>query len=186
MGVDGVFETRLGRFNAYQVKFRTGRTSLTWQELSTFMGLSDQVSERVLFTNSDDLPVVMNQRHDFYCIRGSDLDKLEACDFEAIAAWLRGAIAVRKKKQPQPHQQEALNAILPTLKKQSRATAVMACGTGKTLVALWVAECCTNVGAASAPRTGRNILVLVPSLALLRQTLHEWLRETQWQNFSYL
>ncbi|MGD0651406.1 MAG: hypothetical protein ABSA97_09765 [Verrucomicrobiia bacterium] len=26
MGVDGVFETRLGEFNAYQVKFRTGRT----------------------------------------------------------------------------------------------------------------------------------------------------------------
>ena len=186
MGVDGVFETRLGRFNAYQVKFRTGRTSLTWQELSTFMGLSDQVSERVLFTNSDDLPAVMNQRHDFYCIRGSDLDKLEPRDFEAIWAWLQGAAVSREKKQPQQHQQEALDHILPALEKNDRATAIMACGTGKTLVALWAAERLNNVGAASAPRPAANILVLVPSLALLRQTLHEWLRETQWQNFSYL
>jgi len=29
-GVDGVFETQLGEYHAYQVKFRTGRPSLTW------------------------------------------------------------------------------------------------------------------------------------------------------------
>src|SRR5439155_17462482 len=52
----------------------------------------------------------------------------------------------------------------------------MACGTGKTLVALWVAE---RIGV-------QNILVLVPSLALLRQTLHEWVRETSWQSFAHL
>jgi superfamily II DNA or RNA helicase len=52
----------------------------------------------------------------------------------------------------------------------------MACGTGKTLVALWVAE----------GMNCRKILVLVPSLALLRQTLHEWLKETYWQGLSYL
>ena len=41
VGVDGVFETHLGEFHAYQAKFRTGRPSLTWDELSTFMGLTD-------------------------------------------------------------------------------------------------------------------------------------------------
>jgi len=38
-GVDGVLQTLLGQFNAYQVKFRTGRPPLTWRELSTFIGL---------------------------------------------------------------------------------------------------------------------------------------------------
>ena len=52
----------------------------------------------------------------------------------------------------------------------------MACGSGKTLVELWAAE-----------RLGcRTVLVLVPSLALIRQTLHEWLRETRWPSYSYL
>ena len=73
MGVDGVFETASGDFNAYQSKFRSGRPSLRWDELSTFFGLSDQVTQRVLFTNCDDLPSVVNERTGFYCIRGNDL-----------------------------------------------------------------------------------------------------------------
>jgi len=55
MGVDGVFKTVSDEFNAYQAKFRTDRKSLTWSELSTFMGLTDKVSKRVLFTNSNDI-----------------------------------------------------------------------------------------------------------------------------------
>ena len=40
-GVDGVLQTLLGEFDAYQIKFRTGRSALTWRELSTFIGLAD-------------------------------------------------------------------------------------------------------------------------------------------------
>ncbi len=84
MGVDGIFETHLGQFNAYQAKFRSGRPSLNWTELSTFMGLTDQVEQRVVITNCNDLSQVMNERSGFYCIRGSDLDRLEPRDFRAI------------------------------------------------------------------------------------------------------
>ena len=45
-GVDGVFATQLGGHHAYQVKFRTGRPSLTWDELSNFIGLVDRVDRR--------------------------------------------------------------------------------------------------------------------------------------------
>lgn len=180
VGADGVIETQTGQSHGYQVKYRSHRAPLTWTETATFFGVTDRCDQRFLFTNSDDVSAVMEQRKDFYCIRGSDLDKLEAREFEAIAAWLRGSISPRVRKQPQPHQQEALDAILPALDKHDRATAIMACGTGKTLVALWVAERC------SGHHPGGNILVLVPSLALLRQTLHEWLRETGWQNLAYL
>lgn len=176
MGVDGVFETPLGEYNAYQVKFRTGRPALTWEELSTFMGLTDQVSQRVLFTNCDDLPAVMNNRSGFFCIRGSDLDRLGASDFQNILRWLETGNVLAVRKQPLPHQTEALQKILPALQQHDRATAVLACGTGKTLLALWVAE-----------RMGcKTVLVLVPSLALVRQTLHEWLKETSWPEFSFL
>jgi len=34
--------------------------------------------------------------------------------------------------------------------------------------------------------SAQNIIVLVPSLALLRQTLHEWARETSCQSFAHL
>ena len=177
-GVDGVFKTLLGQFNAYQVKFRTNRPALTWRELSTFMGLADspQIHSRVVVTNCDDLSAILDDRRGFFCIRGSDLDRLEADDFRAIEAWLADAAFVAPKKQPQPHQTEALDALLPALETHDRVSAIMACGTGKTLVALWVAE----------RRQASRILVLLPSLALLRQVLHEWLRESSLPSLAYL
>jgi len=177
-GVDGVFKTLLGHVNAYQVKFRTNRPALTWRELSTFMGLADSphIRSRVLITNCDELASVLNERQGFFCIRGSDLDRMEPDDFSAIEAWLADAAFVAPKKQPQPHQTEALDALLPALEIHDRVSAIMACGTGKTLVALWIAE---RMQAA-------RILVLVPSLALLRQILHEWLRETRLPSLAYL
>ncbi|WP_406300426.1 DEAD/DEAH box helicase family protein [Embleya sp. NBC_00888] len=76
-----------------------------------------------------------------------------------------------------PHQREAVDAIVRALENPdadvvpdgphggARATAVMACGTGKTRIAAAVA-------AALAPR-GR-VLVLVPTLDLLTQTVTAW------------
>jgi predicted helicase len=45
----------------------------------------------------------------------------------------------------------------------------MPCGSGKSLTAYWIAG---ELGA-------RSIVIAVPSLALIRQTLKVWLRETQ-------
>ena len=177
-GVDGVLKTRLGKFSAYQVKFRSGRPALTWRELSTFMGLADSpnIHSRILLTNCDDLPSVLNDRQGFFCIRGSDLDRLEPEDFKAIEAWLADAAYQAPKKNPLRHQAEALDKIVPAFQERDRASAIMACGTGKTLVALWAAE----------RMQARRILVLLPSLALLRQTLHEWMRETRIPSLAYL
>ena len=176
MGADGVYKTYTGQFNAYQSKFRTGRPALTWQELSTFMGLTDQVGERVLFTNCDDLPAVMDARSGFFCIRGTDLERLTEDDLGTIADWLRGAAFTPKRKEPRPHQVEALKHILTGLDENDRVTAVMACATGKTLLSLWLAE---HIKA-------KRILVLVPSLALIRQTLHEWFKETEWEQPRFI
>ena len=82
MGADGAYQTHDGELRAYQVKFRSGRPALTWDELSTFMGLTDQVSQRVLFTNCEALPSLMRDRSGFIAIRGSDLDRLTPEDFE--------------------------------------------------------------------------------------------------------
>jgi predicted helicase len=131
-GVDGVLQTLLGQFNAYQVKFRTGRPVLTWRELSTFIGLADspRIHSRVLLTNCDELPAVLNDRQGFFCIRGSDLDRLEANDFRAMEAWLADAAYIAPKKLPQPHQTEALDALLPALQAHDRVSAIISCESG--------------------------------------------------------
>lgn len=176
MGVDGTYMTVDGDLRAYQVKFRSNRPALTWDELSTFMGLTDQVSQRVLFTNCETLPSLMQDRSGFVPIRGSDLDRLTTVDFEAMRQWLQTGQVKLPRKQPLPHQQEALTTITRGLGESDRATVVMACGTGKSLVALWAAEL----------HDCKTILVLVPSLALVRQLLHEWLRETAWTRLTFM
>ena len=176
LGVDGVYESLLGDLCGYQVKFRTGRPSLTFTELSTFMGITDRVDRRVLITNCDDLSEHINDRLGFFCIRGQDLDRLDAWDFDAIRTWLAGAIVLREKFTPKPHQADAIEAIVNSLQANDRTTAVMACGTGKTLVTLWTAE---RMGS-------RRVLVLVPSLALLDQILHDWLTHTNWKHPVYI
>ena len=176
VGVDGMFETHMGEFHAYQAKFRTDRPSLTWDELSTFMGLTDQIAERVVITNCNELSSVLSDRRGFYAIRGADLDRLQTEDLEAIRNWLAGSIVEQRRKRPLPRQQGAIDAIIRTFKDYDRATLLMPCGTGKTLVALWVVERLGN----------QKILVLMPSLALVSQTLHEWLKETRWDNPSFL
>jgi len=177
-GIDGLYQTTLGDLYAYQVKYRSNRPSLTWRELSTFIGLADSpnIKNRVLITNCDDFPDLLNQRGNFFCIRGADLDRLDKDAFKEIAEWLKGAVFEKTRKTPKPHQQEAIDKILTEFSSADRATAVMACGTGKTLVGLWVMEALIPAKA----------IILMPSLALIRQTLHEWLRETNIEQFSFL
>ncbi len=70
------------------------------------------------------------------------------------------------RKQPRPHQVEALAAVRTGLAEADRGKLIMACGTGKTYTALHIAE--TMVG------KGGRVLFLVPSLSLMSQTIREW------------
>lgn len=176
MGVDGVFVTAADEAVCYQSKFRTDRPTLSWTELSTFFGLADVGDRKLVFTNCDDVARVAEERLGAIFVRGTDLDRLTPGDFQIVEAWLAEQAVKPKKKDPKPHQVAALNEIVGGLSRGPRATALMACGTGKTLVALWAAE---RLGA-------RTVLVLLPSLALVRQTLHEWLHETSWPDLQYL
>ena len=174
-GADGIYLSKDGEYGAYQAKFRTGRPNLTWRELSTFFGVSDKAAERLVFTNSDAISGTAEQRPGFYAVRGTDLDGLEARDFDLILDFLRGKELHYERKKPLPHQGEAIRNVVSELSAHDRATLIMACGTGKTLVALWVAE----------ELNAKRVLVLVPSLSLVQQTLHEWLKETNWEDVSY-
>jgi predicted helicase len=78
-------------------------------------------------------------------------------------------VAPPKKKQLRPHQQEALDAVRSGFADHDRGKLIMACGTGKTFTSLRIAE---DVAGA-----GGSVLFLVPSIALLSQTLKEWSAE---------
>jgi predicted helicase len=173
-GVDGIYLTT-DKTVCYQVKFRSGRKHITFTDLSTFYSLADGGDQKLVFTNSDKIGGTATDRIGAIFVRGTDLERLNRDDFKEIETWLQGAKIETRKKEPLPHQEEALSDILSGLSKQSRTTALMACASGKTLVALWTAE----------KLDAKTILVLLPSLALVRQTLYEWMHETSISDVDY-
>ncbi|MBF0335223.1 MAG: DEAD/DEAH box helicase [Alphaproteobacteria bacterium] len=94
------------------------------------------------------------------------LDRLSDSPIDWSAYLLRDEIRLAPKKEIRPHQQEALEAVRNGLTQADRGKLIMACGTGKTFTGLKIAEDLAGIG--------KTVLFLVPSLALMSQTIREW------------
>ena len=162
-GIDGLYESRLGTHVAYQVKYRQ-KGYLTFTEVAPFLGITERFKERVIFTTASELADDALNRGGMRLVRGDDFRALELEDLARIEAWLKAKPLPRSPFTPKPYQIAALTDIKAALNTHDRATVVMACGTGKTLVSLWATQY-------AQPKT---VLVLLPSLTLLQQTLGEW------------
>ena len=81
-----------------------------------------------------------------------------------------GRVVQQKKRTPRKYQEEAIQRVLDGFKTNSRGKLIMACGTGKTFTSMKIAE----------KMEGNNgfVMFLVPSLALLSQTLTDWKRQS--------
>ena len=102
-----------------------------------------------------------------------DLVRLSLDDMlDANLEWASFTIGVeydssaRRVYEPREHQRNAIDGIKEKLADHDRCTVVMACGTGKTLMALRAAE--ELVG------DGGSVLFLAPSISLVSQSMREW------------
>ena len=169
LGIDLVGRTRSGELWAIQAKFRTDPAqALTWEELATFVGHSarpDLFAYRLVMTNIWAVPSRFER-----ATAGQAIGWLGRADLLALGLDWRPflepeAAPASARKAPRPHQDAAVRDVVAHLESHGRAQLIMACGTGKTLTALWIAEA----------RGDQRVLVLVPSLSLLRQFRREWL-----------
>lgn len=90
-------------------------------------------------------------------------------------------LKLHKKKTPRPHQVEAIDATFAGFGDHDRGKLIMACGTGKTFTSLKIAERLQQERAAAGLGEHTTVLFLVPSIALLSQSLREWSSESQVQ-----
>lgn len=74
-------------------------------------------------------------------------------------------------KAPRKYQREAIDDVLRGFELHDRGQLIMACGTGKTFTSLKLVEEQVSVGG--------TVLFLVPSIALLQQTLNEWTAQAE-------
>lgn len=167
-GIDLVAETNEGKLWAIQAKAYDPSYSVKKADVDSFLSESarPEFSYRLLMASTNKLArhaerVMKAQEKPVGQLLLHDLERAEVT-WPASVSDLRPSML--KPKEPRPHQRAAIDAIVASCADADRGQVIMACGTGKTLVALWSAE------ALKAERT----LVLVPSLSLLRQTIQEW------------
>ena len=174
-GVDLVAETADGDgFAAIQCKCHAEGARIGKGEIDSFLAASGTryFSRRILIDTtgrdwtdnveaelrSQAIPVT---RLGLHSLRDSPID------WSRFTAGEGGEVPVAGPPVLRPHQAEAVDRIAAGLAGEgSRGKAIMACGTGKTLTALRAAERLAGKG-------GR-VLYLVPSLALMSQTVRAW------------
>lgn len=170
-GYDGVYLTNDDKLIIYQVKFRTKDEKLHWQGkngLSSFIGVSGKANLRYLFSNTTKLPRSYDRQEKKISFLLNDFLELNKEDFLKISNFLKNKEIFTDRHIPDNFQKNiAIKNILNELKNKNRATCIMACGTGKTDVGFWVYE-----------KLDPNIaLVLVPSIALVKQIRADWLSQ---------
>lgn len=84
-------------------------------------------------------------------------------------------ITSRKPKQLRPHQEAATSDAIAGLKNNDSGQLIMACGTGKTLASLYIAE--------RQYKKGGIVLYLVPSISLILQSMREWSENANMQHY---
>ena len=148
---------------------------VTKEELDSFFTASGQrpFTQRLIVATSPlsrhAEAALENQWVNVHTLTVDDLDR-SAIDWTRFS-WTRpDSLRTRHPKTPRPHQEQAIADVLAGFQTADRGQLIMACGTGKTLTGLHIAE-------ALVPRQGGLVLVLTPSIALVSQTLREWTAE---------
>ena len=174
-GIDLVGTLYNGDSVAVQCKFYDADRSIKKRDIDSFISASAKhsFSER-LIVETTNTPWSPNAQE---MLRGQTIptvviglqnlheSQVDWSEFEAT-----GKIVRLKPKPLRTDQVKALEAVQAGLAKANRGKLIMACGTGKTLTSLRIAE--------KLAGTSNHVLFLVPSLTLMAQTIREWCTNT--------
>jgi predicted helicase len=168
-GIDLIAETNEGEFWAIQSKYHEDEAqSQSWRSLSTFTGLAFGVCKNISFglvcTTAERFTKTLKDQDNIGFCTGEVWRGLDEDFFESLTRQRKPKKL--KAYSPFSHQKRAIRNGHKhyVSEKESRGKMIMPCGTGKSLTAFWIAE----------KLDAKRILVAVPSLALIRQTLRVW------------
>ena len=185
-GIDLVAQTVEGDYWAVQCKCYEENVYIDKTGVDSFLSTSSksfynesmetvQFSQRLWISttnhwNSEAENTIKNQNPPLIRISLTDLENSNV-DWDKLVNGEEGKSARKQKKTPREHQNKAISNVNEYFKNNDRGKLIMACGCGKTYTSLKIAEKETN---------GKGlVLFLVPSIALLGQTLREWCAEAE-------
>ncbi|MCG2459619.1 Helicase associated domain protein [Flavobacteriaceae bacterium F89] len=177
-GIDLILENEDGLIVGVQSKYRTlVERKIYWSKdkLANLVAYGNKCDRLIVFSNVQEIDnqtdKSINQK-----VLLEQLDAIENSTFRDIESLLKGLTPNNFKKfNPLPHQKVAINKVDKHFENNDRAQLILPCGAGKSLTSLWIKEKLNPV----------NTIVLVPSLALLRQMKNEWARHKK-TKYKYL
>jgi len=177
LGIDLLAETTEGEFWAIQCKYHSDQgRSLKLDEVEGCMSLAfghcKGISLAIICTSAEKYSRHLKKYAEeklTYC-DGSVWRSLDENFFKAVRKNLKGQSQSIKALKPRPHQKRAIKNALDhfVTKKNERGKMIMPCGSGKSLTGYWIAD----------KFKAKKILVAVPSLALIKQTLEVWAEQS--------
>ncbi|MDA9752333.1 DEAD/DEAH box helicase family protein [Candidatus Pelagibacter sp.] len=174
-GIDLIAETFDNEYWAIQCKYRSDNTETlkVKGDLATFNNLAftvcKNISHGIVAATVNRPPKKTKLLSVGYILLTEwlNLDRDNGDLFNQIKLKAAGKVSRPKLLSPRPHQKAAIAKTISYFKSKERGKMIMPCGTGKSLTAFWIA----------VKMRPKSILVAVPSLALLQQTLKVWTRE---------
>jgi superfamily II DNA or RNA helicase len=168
-GIDLVFKHKNGQTWAVQAKCYSPTYEITKSDVDRFLSESNrrEIDHRLLIATTDRFGANARQVCD---AQEKPIVRYLRMQFDNAAVDYPNDVSKltlgKRKAPPDPHQYQldAIEDVVSGFNTAERGQLIMACGTGKTFVSLWVNE------RLDAKRT----LVLVPSLGLLSQILNDW------------
>lgn len=174
-GIDLIAETNEGEFWAIQCKYLQDEDQrLSHRKISTFISLSTGVAENITYclvcTTVDEYAEIYKGKSNIGFCNSEEWNKLDKPFFEWLRNKLKGKDKLIVPYSPKPHQQRALEEAKKYFveDKSNKGKLVFPCGAGKSLTGYWITK----------ELNSKSIIVAVPSLSLVKQTLEVYLRET--------
>ncbi|WP_419737602.1 DEAD/DEAH box helicase [Ruegeria sp.] len=163
-------------FAAIQCKFYAPDRSIQKPDIDSFISAaSNDLFTRLIIADTTQKEFGRNARETLDKLSKEwnriGINNLEASRIDWSQFVHTGTVSVAAKKTLRDHQREALEAVGKGFETADRGKLIMACGTGKTFTGLRIAE--TLAG------QGKRVLFMVPSLALMSQTVREWINDCQ-------
>jgi superfamily II DNA or RNA helicase len=170
-GIDLIAETFDGKIWAVQSKAYALNHAVTKNDIDRFLSESSRkiISYRLLIATAAEFghnakEVIQGQEKPVGTLFFSDLKNRK---LNWPAAPDRLVAKQEQPNRPRRDQRKAITDIVRGFKVHPRGQLIRACGTGKTLIGLRVAEAMNS----------RRTLVLVPSLSLVSQILSDWAKD---------
>ncbi|WP_236240140.1 type ISP restriction/modification enzyme [Streptomyces sp. CC228A] len=187
-GIDLVAQDReTGGFCAIQCKFYEPHHTVRKEDIDSFFTASGKgfFTRRMIISTTDKWSVHAEEALDDQQIPVTRIGLPDIAN--SPVEWHLAAkgvdrevrMTLRKKKEPRLHQKAAIDDVFAGFAQQDRGKLIMACGTGKTFTSLKIAERLQQERAEAGQGEHTTVLFLVPSIALLSQSLREWSYEAE-------